>query len=99
MKVKREKVSVSISVDKKLDKYMEEMFDNKLEESVHSITEELIDGINTYFNHIAEEWVTENEVAIESTLRTELTSEFIDGLKSLFQEHYIEIPEVVNVDL
>lgn len=72
---------------------LEEQFESKLQESIETITEDLVETIDSYFGHITEEWMTDNEVAIESTLRNELTTEFIDGLKTLFQEHYIEIPD------
>lgn len=72
---------------------LQEVYETKLEESVNSLTKELVEGIDSYFEHIVEEWLTENEVAIESTLKSELTEEFIQGLKNLFQENYIEIPD------
>jgi len=72
---------------------LEEQFESKLQESIETITEDLVETIDSYFGHVVEEWLTDNEVAIESTLRNELTTEFIDGLKNLFQEHYIEIPD------
>jgi len=84
--------SVALGITEEVVKIKED-FDNKFSKAIADITEELIDNVNTYFDHVVEEWITENEVAIESTLKTELTSEFIDGLKGLFKEHYIDIPE------
>lgn len=72
---------------------LQEAFDSKLETSVKNITEDLIETMDSYFNHITEEWVNENEVAIESSLRNKLTSQFIDGIKTLFQDHYIDVPD------
>jgi hypothetical protein len=72
---------------------IQEIYDKKLLENIESLTSELIENIDSYFNHVTEEWIKENQVAIESTLKTELTEEFISGLKNLFNEHYIEIPE------
>lgn len=68
---------------------LEEAFNNKYDEDMDFIKEET----KTYLNHIAEQWISENEVAIESSLKTELTEEFISGLRNLFAEHYIDIPE------
>jgi hypothetical protein len=72
---------------------LEEEYDNRLEEEVTSIVEEIENNLNNYLDHIAENWLKENEVAIESTLRNEIMEEFIGGLKNLFAEHYIEMPE------
>ena len=73
-------------------------YDAKLQENTESITTSLIESIDTFLNHAAEEWLKENEVAIESALRSELTSEFLDKLQELFTEHYIDVPEEkVNV--
>ena len=55
--------------------------------------EELASNVDDYLNYVVEQWVSENEVAIEAGLRTELTEEFISGLRNLFAEHYIEIPD------
>jgi len=65
----------------------------KLEEQVAEITTKLSDQIDNYLNYIVEQWMQENEIAIESSLRTEITEEFIGGLRDLFAENYIEIPE------
>lgn len=68
------------------------------EESVAEIKEELETQVDSYLDHMVSEWMTENKVAIESGLRTEISEEFIDGLRSLFLEHNMTIPEEsVNV--
>lgn len=72
---------------------LEEEFESKLTEAVTEITEELSSKVDAYLDYVVESWMEENEVAIESTLRNELTEEFIEGLKGLFAEHYIEVPE------
>lgn len=72
---------------------LEEEYDQKLEEGFKSLTEELIEKLDQYMNYAAEQWMQNNQVAIESSIKTEITEGFINGLKSLFQEHYIEIPE------
>ena len=72
---------------------LEEAFASTLEEEVKNIQEELASNVDDYLNYVVEQWVSENEVAIEAGLRTELTEEFISGLRQLFAENYIDIPE------
>lgn len=72
---------------------LEETYAEVLEEQVQKIQEDLSTNIDDYLNYVVEQWTTDNEVAIESGLRSELTEEFISGLRNLFAEHYIDIPE------
>ncbi len=72
---------------------LEEAYAKSLEEEVTQIHEQLIEQVDSYLNYVVEQWVSENEVAIESGLRSELTEEFITGLRNLFAEHYIDVPE------
>ena len=72
---------------------LEEAYAAALEEEVAKIHEQLTEQVDDYLNYVVEQWVAENEVAIETGLRTELTEEFISGLRTLFAEHYIDIPE------
>jgi hypothetical protein len=72
---------------------LEEEFDTLLEEAVAEINEELTTKVDSYLDYVVESWMEENQVAVESTLRNEVMEEFIDGLKTLFNEHYISIPE------
>ena len=72
---------------------LEEEFEQKLEEQLSVFNEELTSKIDTYLDYVVENWMKENEVAIESTLRNEIMEEFMDGLKNLFSEHYINVPE------
>jgi len=72
---------------------LEEEYETKLEEHVAVVTEELSAKLDTYLDYVVENWMKENEVAIESTLRNEIMEEFIDGLKNLFAENYINVPE------
>jgi SHS2 domain-containing protein len=72
---------------------LEEEFESKLEESIAEINEELTSKVDSYLDFVVEQWMEENEVAIESALRNEITTDFINGLKNLFTEHYIDIPE------
>jgi AcrR family transcriptional regulator len=72
---------------------LEEAYAETLEEHVAQIEEDLSSNVDDYLNYVVEQWVNENEVAIEAGLRSELTEEFISGLRNLFAEHYIDIPE------
>ena len=54
---------------------------------------DMVEKIDSYLNYVAENWMKENELAIERGLRTEITEDFIKSLKTVFQEHYIEVPE------
>ena len=72
---------------------LEAVYEAKLEESTAQIQESLSSDVDDYLNYVVEQWVVDNEVAIEAGLRSELTEDFISGLKSLFEEHYIDIPE------
>ena len=72
---------------------LEQAYAETLEERVNEIMEELASNVDDYLNYVVEQWIEENEVAVESSLRSELTEDFISGLKSLFAEHYIDIPE------
>ena len=77
---------------------LEQAYAETLEERVNEIMEELASNVDDYLNYVVEQWIEENEVAVESALRSELTEDFIGGLKALFAEHYIDIPEdSVNV--
>ena len=61
--------------------------------AVEEIKEDLTEKVDNYLNYVAESWVEENELAIERGLKSELTEDFINGLKKLFEEHYVEVPE------
>jgi hypothetical protein len=67
--------------------------DSVLEEAITEIKTEMADQVDSYLNYAVEQWMTENKVAIESGLRAELSEDFINGLKNLFAEHYVEIPD------
>ena len=72
---------------------LEEEFEEKLTEAVAEINEELTSKVDTYLDYVVENWMKENAVAIESTLRNEVMEEFIDNLKNVFEQHYISVPE------
>jgi hypothetical protein len=64
----------------------------QFDEAVESIKEELAGKVDDYLNYMVQEWVTENELAIQSGLKSEIVEDFIAGLKDLFEAHYIDIP-------
>lgn len=64
----------------------------QFESAVEEIKEDLAAKVDDYLNYMVEEWIKDNEIAIESGLRAEITEEFIDGLRNLFVEHYIDVP-------
>ncbi len=72
---------------------LEEAYAAALAEEVQSLEEGLTANVDDYLNYVVEQWTSDNEIAIEAGLRTELTEDFISGLRNLFTEHYIDIPE------
>lgn len=74
-------------------KILEEAYQSALTEEIEAIKENLNTRVDDYLNYVVEQWVIENQVALDSGLRNELTEEFIGGLRNLFLEHYIDVPE------
>ena len=72
---------------------MEAEYAGMLAEAVDSIKAELTEKVDDYLNYVVEQWMDENEIAIESGLRSEITEDFIAGLRNLFAENYINVPE------
>jgi len=72
---------------------LEEEFNAKLAEETEKHLTEMTDKVDQYVTYIAEEWMKDNAIEVESGLRTEMTESFLAGLKTLFEEHYVEIPE------
>ena len=68
---------------------MVEQFDSAVEQ----VKEDLASKVDDYLNYMAEEWMKENELAVESGLRAEIAEDFIGALRNVFVEHYIDIPE------
>jgi len=71
----------------------EAQLEEELETKVEEIKDDLTEKVDSYLNYVSESWVQENELAIERGLKSELTEDFINGLKKLFEEHYVEVPE------
>jgi len=72
---------------------VEEKYAGMLEEAITEMSQDLTEKVDDYLNYVVEQWMQDNELAIESGLRSELSEEFIAGLRNLFAEHYINVPE------
>ena len=70
-----------------------ESYQEALVEEVVAIKEELGERVDSYLEYVADEWFQENALAVESGLKSEITESFLDGMKGLFEEHYVTIPE------
>jgi len=77
---------------------LETQYKEELAEEVSSTKSELVEKVDSYLNYVVENWIKENEIAIENGLRTEIAEGFMDKLKDLFTESYIQVPES-KVDL
>jgi hypothetical protein len=76
-----------------IQEQLEAEYAGQLEEAVNAIRDELTEKVDDYLNYVVEQWMEENEIAIESGLRSEITEDFIAGLRNLFAENYINVPE------
>jgi len=72
---------------------LEEQYAAALAEEVQEITEALSERVDSYLEYVAEEWFQENALAVETGLKTEMTESFLNGMKDLFEAHYVSIPE------
>ena len=86
------KAAVSSKVSE-IKEQLESEYSENLKTSIENVKGDLAEAVDKYLSYCAEEWTKENELAIERGLRSEMTDNFIDGLKTLFVEHYVEIPE------
>jgi uncharacterized phage infection (PIP) family protein YhgE len=72
---------------------LEEQYSNVLAEEVEEIKTELADRVDSYLEYVADEWISENALAVEHGLKTEMTESFLQGMRGLFEAHYVSIPE------
>ena len=86
------KAAVSSKIEE-IKESLESQYSEELKSSVEKVKADLAEGVDKYLSYVAEEWTKENELAIERGLRAEMTENFIDGLKTLFTEHYVDVPE------
>ncbi len=72
---------------------LEVEYQEKIAEEVEEIKEALEERVDSYLEYVADEWFTENQLAVEYGLKTEMTESFLEGMKGLFEAHYVSIPE------
>ena len=72
---------------------LQAQYEESLVEELVAIKEELTDRVDAYLEYVADEWVSENALAVEAGLKTEMTESFLQGMKGLFEDHYVTIPE------
>ena len=72
---------------------LEKEYEQSLTEQVESIKEEITDRTDAYLEYVADEWIAENQLAVEHGLKTEMTESFLKGMRGLFENHYVNIPE------
>ena len=78
---------------KEQTKILEAQYEEKLASEKETVKEAMTEKVDSYLNYVVEEWMKENELAVERGIRTEIAEDFITGLKDLFKEHYIDVPE------
>ena len=72
---------------------LEAQYQEKLAEEIEAAKESLAERVDSYLEYVADEWFEENALAVEAGLKTEMTESFLEGMKGLFEEHYVSIPE------
>ena len=72
---------------------LQEQYEATIVEEVATVKSELTERIDAYLEYVADEWLSENQLAVEAGLKTEMTESFLEGMKTLFEEHYVTIPE------
>ena len=78
---------------KEIQDVLESQYAAQLEESREELKTSLQERVDAYLEYVCEEWMTENELAVEHGIKSEMTESFLSGMKSLFEEHYVTIPE------
>jgi len=78
---------------KEIQETLEAQYEQRLEEEKEGLKDTLTERVDAYLEYVCEEWMTENELAVEAGLKTEMTESFLSGMKGLFEEHYVTIPE------
>ena len=72
---------------------IEEEFETRLNEQVEKNVEGLVEQVDGYLGYVAEQWIEQNELALERGMKSEILEGFVEGLKGLFEQHYIDVPE------
>ncbi len=78
---------------KEIQTTLDAQYEQKIEEEKAGLMEQLRERVDSYLEYVCEEWMTENQLAVEQGLKTEMTESFLSGMKGLFEEHYVSIPE------
>ena len=78
---------------KEIQETLETQYATQLEEAKEELKTSLVERVDSYLEYVCEEWMTENELAVEHGIKSEMTESFLSGMKSLFEEHYVTIPE------
>jgi hypothetical protein len=78
---------------KEIQEALETQYATQLEEAKEELKTSLVERVDSYLEYVCEEWMTENELAVEHGIKSEMTESFLSGMKSLFEEHYVTIPE------
>ena len=81
------------AASKEIQTSLEEQYATALAEEVEEIKVALTERVDSYLEYVSSEWLEENALAVESGLKTEITESFMDGMKTLFEEHYVSMPE------
>ena len=94
----KEKATVifEAAINQKIDSVvssLEEQYEEKLSEEVAAIEEVLVEKLDSYLDYVVEQWVEENKLAIESGIKADVVESFMEGLKGLFAEHYVDAPQ------
>mgnify|MGYP003136728540 CR=1 FL=1 len=76
-----------------IEEDLRNQYETLLDEQVTTLSNEMTSKLDDYLNYVVEEWMKENELAVESGIRTEVAESFMDGLKGLFESHYISVPD------
>ena len=84
--------AVIARVNSEMERIVEKLEESNAQQLVE-FKETLVENVDSYLSYVVEQWMEENQLAVDSGLRTEIAEDFIFGLKTLFKEHYIEVPE------
>jgi len=76
-----------------MKKKMYASYDKKMKEDLENEKAALVEKVDSYLNYVVEEWMKENEIALERGIKGEIAEDFISGLKKLFEDHYIDVPD------
>ena len=84
--------ALNVRINEEVERLNEE-FETKLEEQTDVAVSELVEKVDSYLDYVVEKWMEENELAIERGIRTEIAESFMDNLKELLEDHYVDVPE------